>query len=217
MQIAEQLVKNGMTAGESFKNALKNIVSENPEINVIETGTYLGTGTTLCFTKSNVQVITIEADPNHYNQAVKNLKPYKNIQVWNGYSLPVESLENVSFSWDVPDWVVVDHKEENRTSLYKKELSHKVKTGLLSDAFAHFNNQVDLLLLDSAGCVGYMEFMFALQLINQTPKQVIIALDDTNHVKHYQSMNYIKENPQQFQILFETDEKFGSAIVLYKP
>lgn len=217
MQVAEEIVKDGMTAGNAFKEALSGIMRSMPIMNVIETGTYLGTGTTLCFTNEDVSVVTIESDPNNYKQAVKNLRNYPNIQVWNGYSLPIETLENVSFSWDVPEWVVVDHKEENRTSLYKKELSYKVKTGLLADAFAHFNNDVDLVLLDSAGCVGFMEFMLAIQLINKTEKPTIIALDDTNHVKHYQSMKYVEELKDRFEILFKTDEKFGSAIVLYKP
>ena len=217
MQVAEQLVKDGITAGNAFKGALLKIMGSMPIMNVVETGTYLGTGTTLCFTNPDVSVITIEASPDNYKQAVKNLRSYPNITVWNGYSLPVESLTNVSFSWDVPDWVVVDHKEENRASLYKKELAHDVKAGLLIDAFEHFEKDVDLVLLDSAGCVGFMEFMLTIQLINETGKVTIIALDDTNHVKHYESMKYVKDHPEQFDILFETDEKFGSAIVLYKP
>jgi len=76
MLIAEDLVKSGIATGGIFNDKLTEFVREKGFTKIIETGTYNGLGSTTAILNgmSAGQLITIEADPVNYRQAVNNLK-----------------------------------------------------------------------------------------------------------------------------------------------
>lgn len=84
---------------------------------------------------------------------------------------------------------------------------------LLQKAVDFFDGKPELVILDSAGHYGNAEFMEIIKLVNHP---FIIALDDTNHGKHWQSVQVMKSKPEIYEIIFETDDKFGSVIAKVK-
>lgn len=222
MQIAENLVRNGITSGDQFNHRLTELVLEHSFKRVIETGTYHGTGTTLAILEGLTEpfdFFSIEVNPENYKIALANLKG-SGVRLMNGLSVGRLELP-VNISDDFPEFVIVDHQPKNRLQLYLKEVNYRVKDNHLDLAMSHFDYRPELVLLDSAGHMGYIEFLY---LIKRLKGDCYIALDDTDHVKHYNSMEYVKAHPQQFEIIWQVrsqyidtiyGEKFGSAIIKY--
>lgn len=220
MQIAEDLVKAGMSSGEVFANKLTEFVAEHRFTKLIETGTYHGIGTTLSIIrglKLPYEFISIEVNPEHYRIAQENLKDIPGVYLINGLSIGRPELP-VSISADFPEFVVVDHHPVNRERLYRKEVKHHVDDNQLERALAHFDYQPEFVLLDSAGHMGLIEFKY---LMKRLKGSCYIALDDTDHVKHYDTMQVVQSDPR-FEIIwqvrsvqFQGGDKFGSAIIRY--
>lgn len=215
MRIAELIEQNGVTAGGDFKKELSRIVKERKITNVLETGTHLGLGTTKGIIEglihgNDFQFISIEVNPDYYKQAVRNVGQIRGVTIWNGLSFDRKLLPE-SYTFDVPDEIIVDHMPLNRSKLYKAETDFNVEDKLIDRALLLFTPQ--LVLLDSGGHVGFIEFQY---LIDRMYSPFLLALDDTLHVKHYHSMEFIKNNPDKFTIIYETDRKFGSAIIEVK-
>jgi len=58
-----------------------------------------------------------------------------------------------------------------------------------------------LIILDSAGGCGWFEFQTALQTMQG--KSFLLLLDDTHHIKHFRSLQYIK-NQKSFNLIAES-------------
>lgn len=215
MQIAEHLVKNGMAAGTAFMDALTELVRSKKMTRIIETGTYLGTGTTQAVWKG-IQghgkpsvFVSIECDPANYAQAKKNNKG-RNIEFLLGKSIPNELLpkkDQIKFE-GYDDSIIVDHLESNRAKLYHAETAHKVPDRMLDKALTLTEPIPNLVILDSAGHIGLIEFNY---LMTKIKGSFYLALDDTNHVKHADTVKLI-EKDDRFTLTFATEEKFGSRI-----
>lgn len=215
MQIAEELVKSGMAAGTAFMDALTDLVRSKKLTRIIETGTYLGTGTTQAVWKGieahgkPSTFVSIECDKANYAQAKKNNKG-RNIHFILGKSVPNELLpkkDQIVFdSYD--DSIIVDHYEENRAKLYHAETAHKVPDRQLETAMKLTSQKPDLVILDSAGHIGLLEFFYLMSLVKSS---FYLALDDTNHVKHAHTIKMIQDD-DRFTLTFATEEKFGSRI-----
>lgn len=217
MQIAEQLVKNGVTSSDAFNRTLTEFVRGRGITKVVETGTYKGTGTTTAIAEgmkefTAARMITIEVNPDYYRQAKRNLLKYPFVKCWNGLSVGRPELPT-DISFNVPDFVIVDHLPETRSQKYLSEVMYNVPDNYLEKALQHFDNKPDLVLLDSAGHMGWIEFNY---LIKRAKTPFALALDDTLHVKHYDSMQYVIAHPEQFQVIWESNDKFGSALILVK-
>jgi len=74
---------------------------------------------------------------------------------------------------------------------------------------AEFDCRPDLVLLDSAGHIGFAEFEYFRKLLVGT---CLLVLDDTMHVKHNRSMKYMDANPDRFKFLYRSTEKFGFCV-----
>jgi len=224
MQIAETLVKQGMTGDTRFNDELSSIVASKGLTKIIETGTYLGQGTTKAIIIGLSRVFhpydfySIEVNPSHHKQAVKNIGKVKGVHLINGLSVAKSDLP-VSMTFDVPDYIVVDHTDQNRNLLYSNEVSYPVPDKMLDYALFQMNYKPDLVVLDSAGHMGMIEFKYLMERVRSS---FILALDDTDHVKHYETMLFIKEHPDKFTILKQLQSevldpingsKFGFAIV----
>lgn len=219
MQIAEEIVKHGMASTGEFSKHLTAMIAAMGITKVIETGTYLGEGTTRAIIKGLLQhkrpfhFISIEINPQHHAIAKKNTGKIQGVDLWNGRSISKDHpLISTDFS-GLPSYVIIDHQPEHRTALYEKEVDFDVDENLLQKAVDFFDGKPELVLLDSAGHYGWAEFNAILSLINAP---FILALDDTNHGKHWQSVQVMKSKPEIYEIIFETDDKFGSVIAKVK-
>lgn len=216
MQIAEQLVKNGMAAGSAFMDAITKIIADNKLTRIIETGTYLGTGTTQAVWRGLEQnkaehktFVSIEVNPDNYFHAVRNNRGRK-IDFLMGLSIPRESLpkrNEITFE-GYDDSIIVDHNESNRAKLYYQETAHNVPDRMLDQALVLTAFYPNMVILDSGGHVGMLEFDY---LMSKVKGDFYIALDDTNHVKHFDTVKKIATD-DRFTLTFQTDEKFGSRI-----
>lgn len=212
MRIAQQVVREGMASGTAFMEAITNLIKKKKLKKIIETGSYMGTGTTKAIRdamKGDEQVYSIEVNPEHHKMAVRN-NDGSGINFLLGLSVARPELP-VSVNFDnMPSHVIVDHHEKVREKNYKAEVDFKGEDALLDYALSKFDYKPDLVILDSAGHMGLVEFNYLIQRAKGT---YYLALDDTLHVKHYLSLEYIKDHIEDYKIIFETDEKFGSAIV----
>jgi len=224
MQIAENIVRQGITTGAKFSTKLTQFIREMGFKSVIETGTYLGMGTSKAIIDgltAPFQFISIEVNPKNFAQAHKNIGHIDGVLLINGLSVAKSDIP-VSLSQDYPDWVIVDHQPDLRNNLYYQEIRYDVPDNQLNKALSIVKYKPDMVLLDSAGSCGYQEFLY---LINRLKADCFIALDDTDHVKHYETMNHVANHPDQFEVIWQIrsefidpkqGDKFGSAIVKYK-
>ena len=167
---------------------------------IVETGTRHGNGSTLVLARTERPVHTIECNPAHYEQAVANLKQFPNVQCHLGYSLPLSRMlefidkdpiydSNLTIMFDDP---------VNPREYYKIELGcHFIRERLLEILIDNSSRQ--LILLDSAGGVGWLEFCKVMELPQHRLQQKILLLDDIAHVKHYRS---VKQLNRQFPDYF---------------
>lgn len=213
-----------------FGRELKKIFQIYKPKKLIETGTYLGTGSTailssllkdMGFTKT--KLLTIEINPTHYSQAIANIKKLglsDFVTFYNGLSiernqLPTRKEINKKFVIDNwPTGIYIDHNVIQRADLYYKETDFiDLPDNLLLRCLEAFDFHPDFVLLDSGGHIGYIEF---LTLLNTLIYPCLIALDDIYHVKHYESFHSIQKD-KRFEILKVSKEKFGFCIAHFTP
>lgn len=212
MQIAQNLMPNGMAAHNEFKDAITYLIKTKKLQRIIETGSYLGEGTTQAIADALVgheQVWSIEVNPRHYEIARKRHRNTP-INFLLGLSVGRSDLPT-SFTFDVPDNVVIDHLDHNRELLYKQEISFKGADDMLHFALAKLDFKPDLVILDSAGHMGFQEFKY---LMDRVDPGFYLALDDTNHVKHYHTCKSLET--VDCELVFETEQGFGSRIYYIK-
>jgi hypothetical protein len=212
MRIAEEVVKQGMAAGTAFMDAITDLIWTNKLKKIIETGSYEGLGTTRAIRNGMTggeEVYSIEVNPTHHRIAKRN-NADSSISLLLGLSVP-NSMKPVSSTFDVPDWVIVDHLPDVRNGLYNREIMFNVPDDMLRYAMSKFDFRPDLVILDSAGHMGLIEFRHLMSLVPDD-HTFYLALDDTNHVKHYDTLQIIQAD-ERFEEVFSTDEKFGSVIV----
>ena len=224
MKIATDANGCGMSVGgNEFKESVSKLISERQPQKIIETGTFLGTGTTKIILDSldslgkEYKMFSIEVNPDYYKKACENLIG-RNIKIINGLSIPAKLLptEQQTESWieslKEKD-IFVDHQEKDRITLYNKECDFEVPNNCLEVCMSIFNYEPDLLVLDSAGHVGYIEFQYVRSLLN---KPCIFILDDVYHIKHNKSLEFMLQNEDRFKIIKLSSEKFGFVIAEYK-
>jgi hypothetical protein len=88
----------------------------------------------------------------------------------------------------------------------------KPQYNLLPKLIKDFYNEEMLIVLDSAGGVGHMEFQITDELMKN--KNYYILLDDTHHLKHFRGYDIIK-NRGDFSII-NASEKNGWVLAYHK-
>ena len=194
---------------------------------IIETGTYLGKGTTKVIHDALVRshiadftFITIEVDPLSYKKSVEYFIQNKmRILSLNGLSIKrqdLPSLEQIQDAFvenkEFPN-IDYDYPETVRAKLYFSETDYDVPDNLLYAAFNHFDFAPDLLMLDSSGHIGFKEFSHVIKLAQG---RCYILLDDVYHCKHYRSLQVINNSPN-FKIIALSKERHGFCICQYSP
>jgi ADP-heptose:LPS heptosyltransferase/glycosyltransferase involved in cell wall biosynthesis len=213
-----------------FADAVKALFTRIRPGKIIETGTFLGAGTTTIMASALEQLgikdaafYTIEVSPIYHQEALRCLDANglaKYVTPLNGLSIPRSLLpsldeiedtcvENIQF-----DDIFVDHEEKERTRLYHRETNFEgVPDDLLGQCLRKFDYKPDFVLLDSGGHMGNIEFNY---LIDQIRGPCHIALDDIHHVKHRKSFEQIQNDPR-FEVIVSAREKFGFCIAKFTP
>jgi len=170
-----------------FEQVINDLVKEYVFDEIVETGTFNGLGSTSIFAKTGKYVFTIECNKNNYETAVRNLEQYQNVCVIHGLSLPREVLIKHLLHQDFE--IDTTYDSDYPKSFYMREINQQVVLENALDIFAN-NDRKQLVFLDSAGGVGYAEF---LEFMNYEGKyNKILVLDDINHIKHKRSIEYLE-------------------------
>lgn len=210
-----------------FEHELRRLFAAICPVTVIETGTFLGRGTTSIIWHAcrdlglNTDITTIEVNPEHHRQACDYFKANgMEIRAEMGLSIPRTKLPdlaeiNETFVIKADDCggrIYYDHDEAERAQRYYHETAFNVPDDLLGQALARCAYRPDFVLLDSAGHIGLAEFRHLLELLRG---DCYLMLDDINHCKHAATMQEIHRDPR-FEILVESDEKFGFSVTRYR-
>ncbi|MDA8991270.1 class I SAM-dependent methyltransferase [Opitutales bacterium] len=219
---------NATKIDNTFKTAIKRFIEKYDIKNIIETGTYQGEGTTeaICdsIKQSNeIKAFSIEVNENFILKASKFLLSKNNfnrIRILHGLSIPSRlipsKIEIQKFVNECSNHkLYIDHAEDERVNNYCNEVDFR---NLDEDLMLFCLNNIDnkkntLIILDSAGHLGYIEFNYLLSILERT---TYIALDDIYHLKHFKSYQQVKSD-SRFEIIFKSNSKFGSLIVKFEP
>ena len=213
-----------------FALGIKKVIAEIKPAKIIETGTYLGTGTTNIVASALKEMkltesrfFSIEVNENNHRRAVENIKESnlsEYVTLLHGLSLPrtllpsIEDIEKSTVQQVEFNDIFVDHKESDRANLYYNETNFEdVDDNLLEKCLISFDYEPDFVLLDSGGHIGNIEFNY---LIERLKIDCVIALDDINHIKHRKSFIQIQNDPR-FENIVSSEEKFGFCIAKFTP
>ena len=180
---------------DDLAQLVNRLVAEYPVKEILETGTYLGLGTTQILAKTGLPVTTIECSLHNYQIAVDNLKELPNVTCLHGYSLKRAMMEDFIKADDFDAEKVgaaTDIHESGRVGFYLGEIGH----GDLPEDLLKTNLRANqLVFLDSAGGVGWLEFM----VVYRSKLPVLLMMDDVEHFKHYRSVEFLQsvEKPVQ--------------------
>ena len=232
MKLYNQYLKASISMSDDLrlKKALRKLFLENSINFLIETGTYLGTGSTKVIAESFPQnkkpkkFYTIEMNYNSYKQAVKNLKKFDFVKVLWGNSVFIKDALNFIRN----DEAIFNHGKysnifiddiENPVKFYEKEIKGKFNSNpnqtqtfrpylrniflkprenLLKKLLNTYKDQKCLIILDSAGGIGYLEYKIVKENMNE--KIYWLLFDDIHHLKHFRSFAEIKSN-SDFKII----------------
>lgn len=97
-------------------------------------------------------------------------------------------------------WRKIFSLGSNTTSLFTENVFEKILPQVATST--------SLILLDSAGGIGYLEFLTAIDYLKNS--NYFIILDDIHHLKHFRSLEHIKNN-QEFELI-AMSENDGWAI-----
>jgi len=159
---------------------------------IVETGALFGLGSTLIFAQTGLPVFSIECNPKFVRLARRNLKCYPNVKIIQGYSLSRKKM--IEF--------IARDKIYGQKPRLKREGGRYAPLGYMVEISQGpgqenllirliDNPKRQLVLLDSCGGVGYLEFKCFMS--TRYLKNKILLLDDINHVKHYRSLKELKK------------------------
>lgn len=199
--------------------------------NIIETGTYVGLGSTIEIANylknskiENSIFYSIECNRELYLKAISNSQSHgiSDVVIFvNGISVPRKLLPNDHEIMEIAkkalsaEHIKTDHGEDLKKTavLYSKETKCDEKDDWLGEIIKVMRFNPDFVLLDSAGHLGFIEFQYLLSLLAHP---CAIGLDDTNHIKHYQSKEMILKD-SRFNVLFMNNDYTGSLIAQFTP
>jgi hypothetical protein len=206
----------GIREVDKLAIAIKNLLHFNKFSRIIECGTFNGLGSTSRFCEAihdnPIPFISIEVNPMYHQLAIKNLS-YNFLSfttLINGLTIPRHLLpkkEDIDLSYATYDFI----ESKDPKECYIQEINFDVPDDILGKIFKD-EMEDELIFLDSAGHMGFIEFNYLLSL-TKFPKMII--LDDINHIKHFKTMQFIKSQPENFKIILTDNDRYGFAIVNY--
>jgi len=190
-----------------FQNTVDKLVNEHEFNEIIETGTYNGLGSTQVFAKTNKYVFSIECNYNNFLNASRNLAMYDNVCVIHGLSLNRNALITALLEEEFDLDTTYDSKHPK--SFYMREISQTVVVENALELFCK-NKRKQLVFLDSAGGVGYLEFKSFMSIGDAYLENKILMLDDINHIKHKRSVEFLLKEGHEVSI--SKDNRFAWCI-----
>jgi hypothetical protein len=191
-----------------FKNVVNKILQENEVDEIVETGAFNGLGSTSVFAETKKYVFSIECNYNNFVNATNNLINYENVCVVHGLSLNrqdlVRGLLNESFD------IQTKYDSDYPKAFYMREISHQVVVENALDLFCN-NHRKQLVFLDSAGGVGFLEFNAFMNYDKSYLSNKILMLDDISHIKHKRSVEKLEE--LGYEVHQSTDNRFAWCIL----
>ncbi len=179
------------------------------------------------------EIITLEANWRNWRKARKNLKKYRFVNPQWGFSVPnQEALEFVRGDYalhhqeEFPD-IYIDggsdplafylkelqggfgytpYKLLNRVLKYfehRDQKTHFQGEDLLRKYLSKYRKQSPLIMLDSSGAIGFLEFNIVREVMGD--QEYYLLLDDIFHLKHFRSYDEIQRDPS-FKILMLDQE-----------
>ena len=198
---------------------------------VLETGTYLGQGTTRLLLEALADrppqvFFTIEVSPAFYAEAVLNLlhAPFVHC-IWGLTVGQVEAeqfIRNDDLLRDFEKYPDLYIDADQPVDAYLREVRGAGGTEQpleiipdmwLERLLPRIRDQRPLIALDSAGGIGWFEFQELLRLMQMAPFGLF--LDDINHVKHYRSFKAVQADAR-FRLV-DHDYEQGWAVALFTP
>jgi glycosyltransferase involved in cell wall biosynthesis/ADP-heptose:LPS heptosyltransferase/predicted O-methyltransferase YrrM len=202
------IVRDFMFAGSapSFREKIKKLFARTTPQKIIETGTYLGTGTTtIAHTLKELGIrdsvfSTIEVNPEYHARAKKYFHE-NNTDVFalNGLSIPRPLLSG-------------GEREAEETNLKETDFP-SLPDNLLYKCLEVFDFKPDFVLLGSEGHIGEVEFDC---LIRHLKGRCYIALCGNNQIKQHPGFLKMQAD-ERFEIIERGDEKSGYCIAGFEP
>lgn len=183
---------------------------------VIETGTYLGLGTTASlidavkaskqWKKGNsVHIHTIEANYNNYMKAKQNLSEYEIwVHLYHGLSLDLGECLNFIENDDVllnhENYPDIYFDSPDPVQFYSDEVKGQLKAfgegpqgkdGIMYSLALDNSKKNPLFVLDSAGGMGFLEYQRVIGMMGENI--FYIWLHDVDHLKHFRSVLHMKD------------------------
>lgn len=187
-----------------FKDAVESILRDNTVDEIVETGAFLGDGSTKVFSETGKYVFTIECNYQNWVIAYRNLINTPNVCVIHGLSLNREELIKGLLNEKFDIQTTYDSKYPK--TFYMKEISQKVVVENALDIFVN-NDRNQLVFLDSAGGVGHLEFKKVMSYKKEYLKNKVLMLDDISHIKHIRSVEFLKTTG--FNVNISSDNRFA--------
>ncbi|HEU4344061.1 MAG TPA: hypothetical protein VFU31_21105 [Candidatus Binatia bacterium] len=209
------------TQDGEFAAAIRRTVERCKPKYVIETGTCTGEGTTRILFESlyslgeahDWTLVTIEVARKLFMKAAARYERTPEVVCLHGLSIPEELLptrEQVKalvIDEQIPG-IYYDHDPNVRVDMYLSEQASEGPDALLRVACAAFECKPDLVLLDSAGHLGFIEFEYLMSLVKGT---FVLIVDDRMHVKHHRTWKQIQHS-SGWEIIEQGPERFGWGI-----
>lgn len=213
-----------MVHDQNLHSALNNLKKEVEFDYILETGTYRGDGSTELLaqvfhdTPSLKKLYSCEVDQYSWEIAQSYLTKYPKVVCLHGLSVAkkdaIEFVNTdlaISQHEDYPDIYIDDISDPKE--FYLNELSGQLsksneqkeilQEGLICSILKKVEGNI-LICLDSAGGIGYLEFLTALQCL-ESKNNYWFLLDDIHHLKHFRSRLYM-QNDRRFDIYAESTE-----------
>ena len=188
--------------GDVYEKFISEIIKKHNIKSIVETGAYDGMGSSQILAKTGLTFDTIECHGMNFIAAKVNLENFKNTTVHHAYSLPlnemIEFIKNDEWT-NNPDKMIelgVKFDHENPRWYYQHELNDVVSKPPQEDLLMKLitNPERQLVFLDSSGGTGLLEFQKVISLPKEILKEKVIMFDDVNHIKHYRSVEWMKEH-----------------------
>lgn len=214
-----------------FARCIRDYFNQYKPKNIIETGLYHGTGSTAIIASlirdiplPDAHFFSIECNLKNIEIADQNLTRMdlcNHVSVLRGVSIPKAMLpteeqinKKIEKASKTPG-VKLDHEQDptNGSKYYQKETEEVYHEDIIGWIMSNWSYKVDFALLDSGGHLGKIEFDY---LISKIKQPCGIALDDTRHIKHFESRDMILSD-KRFEVICDNEEKYGSMIVRFNP
>lgn len=217
-------------ADSLFARTIRELFVRTRPEKILETGTFMGTGTTAVIARAlrdlaldDAVFYSIEVNPGLHALARRNLEKeglLGCVTLLNGLSVPRsllptrEEIEMRTVREPQAVSLYVDHPENDRVENYFRETDFPgVAEDLLGKVLGVFSFSPDFVLLDSGGHMGYVEFDYVVGLLKGP---CYVMLDDIRHVKHYRSFARLSADPR-FEVVVAADEKAGFCLARFTP